>query len=58
MNHFFKPKVAIAEFFWKMQEKSGINYEKWVGRHASFPPKRSVKLQFYLANFDENMNAN
>ena len=21
-------------------------YEKWVGRHASFPPRRSVKINF------------
>ena len=34
-----KPKVAIAKFIWKMQKKSG---KKRVGRHASFPPKRSV----------------
>ena len=32
----FKPKVAIAEFIGKMQKK-------WVGRHASFPPRWSVK---------------
>ena len=21
-------------------------YEKWVGRHVSFPPRRSVKLEY------------
>ena len=35
----FKPKVAIAKFIWKMQKK-------WVGRHASFPPRRSVMVNF------------
>ena len=35
----FKPKVAIAKLVWKMQKK--VWYcEKWVGRHASFPPRR------------------
>ena len=38
----FKPKVAIAKFVWKMQKKVWY-YEKWVGRHAFFPPRRSVK---------------
>ena len=38
----FKPKVAIAKFIGKMQKKIW-NYEKWVGRLASFPPRRSVK---------------
>ena len=38
----FKPKVAIAKFIGKMQKKVWY-YEKWVGRHASFPPRRSVK---------------
>ena len=37
-----KPKVAIAKFIWKMQKKV-CYYEKWIGRHASFPPRRSVK---------------
>jgi hypothetical protein len=37
----FKPKVTIAKFIGKMQKKVWC-YEKWVGRHASFPPKRSV----------------
>ena len=36
------PKVAIAKFVWKMQKKIWY-YEKWGGRHASFPPRRSVK---------------
>ena len=30
-----------------MQEKTWY-YEKWVGRHASFPPSRYVKLSLYL----------
>ena len=30
---------AIAKFVWKMQKKSGITCEKWVGLHASFPPR-------------------
>ena len=38
----FKPKVAIAKFVWKMKKKIWY-YEKWVGRHASFPPRQSVK---------------
>ena len=38
----FKPKVAIAKFIGKMQKKVWY-YEKWVGRHATFPPRRSVK---------------
>jgi hypothetical protein len=38
----FKPKVAIAKFIGKIQKKVWY-YEKWVGRHASFPPRRSVK---------------
>ena len=38
----FKPKVAIAKFIGKMQKKVWY-YEKWVRRHASFPPRRSVK---------------
>ena len=32
----FKPKVAIAEFLWRMQRKTW-HYEKWGGRQASFP---------------------
>ena len=36
----FKPKVAIAKFIEKMQKS--LVLEKWVGRHASFPPRRSV----------------
>ena len=38
-----KEMVAIAKFVWKMQKKVWY-YEKWVGRHASFPPRRSVKI--------------
>jgi hypothetical protein len=41
----FKLKVAIARFAWKMQKKVWY-YEKWVGRHASFPPRGSVKGHF------------
>ena len=41
----FKPKVAIAEFIWKMERK--IWYSIWGrgggGRHASFPQKPVVK---------------
>ena len=37
----FKHKVAIAKFIWKMQKQVWY-YEKWFGRHASFPPRRSV----------------
>ena len=40
----FKPKIAIAKVVWKMQKKVWY-YEKWVGRHASFPPGQSVKNQ-------------
>ena len=46
----FKPKVAIAKFVWKMQRKYDTYYEKWVGRHASFPPRRSVKYITYTLN--------
>jgi hypothetical protein len=36
-------QFSFASFFvWKMQKKIWY-YEKWVGRHASFPPRRSVK---------------
>ena len=38
----FKPKAAIAKFIGKMQKKVWY-YEKWFGRRASFPPRRSVK---------------
>ena len=38
----FKPKLAIAKFIRKMQKKIWY-YKEWVGRHASFPPRRSVK---------------
>ena len=43
----FKPKVAIAKFVWKMQKKVWY-YEKCVGRHASFPPRRSVKCIYLI----------
>ena len=33
--------LAIAEFIGKMQKKVWY-HEKWVGRHVSFPPRRSV----------------
>ena len=49
----FKPKVAIAKFIGKMQKKSGTYYEKWVGRHASFTPRRSVKQILFLINYFE-----
>ena len=39
----FKPKVAIVKFVWKMQKKIWY-YEKWGGRHASFPPRATVKI--------------
>ena len=39
----FKRKVAIAKFIGKMQRKVWY-YEKRVGCNASFPPRRSVKL--------------
>ena len=38
----FKPKVAIAEFFWKMQEKNLVFHFEGV-RHASFPQKPVVE---------------
>ena len=41
----FKPKVAIAKFIGKMQKKVWY-FEKRVGRHASFAPRRSVKFKF------------
>ena len=43
----FKPKVAIAKFIGKMQKKVWY-YEKWVGRHASFPTRQSVKAFLVL----------
>ena len=42
LSQFSFPKVAIAKFIGKMKEKVWY-YEKWVGGHASFPPRRSVK---------------
>ena len=42
LSQFSKPKVAIAKFIGKMQKKIWY-YKKWVGRHTSFPPRRSVK---------------
>ena len=38
-------KVAIVKFIGKMQV---WYYEKWVGRHASFPPRRSVKKLYFF----------
>ena len=32
----------LSQFSVKMQKKKVWCYEKWVGRHASFPPRRSV----------------
>ena len=49
----FKPKVAIAKFIGKMQKKVWY-YEKWVGRHASFPPRRSVNHYFILSILSQN----
>jgi hypothetical protein len=43
----FKLKVAIAEFFWKMQRKTWyvhIPFLGWMPRHASFPQKSVVKV--------------
>jgi len=37
----------MAEFVWKMQKKVWY-YEKWVGRRASFPLRRSVKQSLYI----------
>ena len=31
----------LSQFSWKMQKKIWY-YEKWGGRHASFPPRPSV----------------
>ena len=35
-------KIPLGKFIGKMQKKV-CYYEKWVGRHASFPPRQSVK---------------
>ena len=35
-------QFSFAKFVWKMQKEIWY-YEKWLGRHASFPPRRSVK---------------
>ena len=51
LSQFSFPKVAIAKFVWKIQKKVWY-YEKWVGRHASLPPRRSVKYQFYPSLVD------
>ena len=40
----FKPKVAIAEFFWKMQRKTWYIFHFGGGRHADFPQKPVVKV--------------
>ena len=50
---YFKPKVAIAEFFWKMQKKSTVIHFG-VGRHASFPHRIFVKILFFI--FCEKMD--
>ena len=42
----FKPKVAIENFIRKIQKKIWYQ-ENWVGRHASFPPRRSVKINYH-----------
>ena len=39
----FKPTVAIAEFFWKMQRKTWYIFYFGGGRHSSFPQKPVVK---------------
>ena len=39
----FQPKIAIEKFVWKMQKQVWY-YKKWVGHHASFPPRWSVKI--------------
>ena len=53
LSHFSKTKLRQPtwnfpilfkpEFIGKMQNKVWY-YEKWVGRHASFPPRRPVKI--------------
>ena len=40
----FKPKVAITKLIWELQKKVSY-YERWVGHHASFPLRRSVKIE-------------
>ena len=35
-------KIPLGKFIGKMQKKVWY-YEKWVGRHASFPPRQFVK---------------
>ena len=42
----FKCKVAITQFIGKMQKKNWY-YEKWVGCHPSFPPRRSVNAETF-----------
>ena len=44
----FKSKAAIAKFIGKMKKK--VWYEKWVGRHASFSPRRFVKAKVNFLN--------
>ena len=47
----FKPKIAIAEFFWKMQRKTW--YSIYGGRcHASFPQKSVIKISLFLWTID------
>ena len=41
--------IAIAKFVWKMQKKVWY-YEKWVGRHGSFPLRRSLKCNLVGIN--------
>ena len=31
-------------------------YEKWFGRHASFPPRQSVKVQFDVEVAEKFLN--
>ena len=41
----------LQSWFGKYKKKSGTYYEKWVGRHASFPPRRSVKGDFCIHTY-------
>ena len=49
----FKPKVAIAKFIGKMQKKVWY-YEKWVGRHASFPSRQYSSLVIHMGHACKN----
>ena len=43
----FKPNVAIAEFFWKMQKKKLVFHFEG-GRHAALPQKPVVKTKIFF----------